>query len=175
MERKVQDLNRYLPMIYGTLLVLGGIAVTVVAFWLLIRQGAGVVERHGLHRERFRDLARYDAETAMRGVSNALCDIADGAQARAVKSARSLAVLIDPENPKAAFALATDYYGAKRFAEARDLLERALPLFEQSLEAAQHRDALPGDTAEQAGGRQGELYKMIERAVDMYEDCMGRV
>jgi len=134
-----------------------------------------LVERNGLHRERFRDLARYDAETAMRGVSNALSDIADGARGRTVKSARSLAVLIDPENPKAAFALAADYYGAKRFAEARDLLERALPLCEQMLAATQEREALPGDTAEQTEKRHGELYKMIERAVDMYEDCMGRV
>jgi tetratricopeptide (TPR) repeat protein len=235
MERDVMDLDRYLPMIDGNLLALGGIAVAVVMFWLLIRKGAGgtaaelrgaykkivksevaewqrpymllatrerwhelresflmelasrlmdidkviefivLAERHGLHRDRFRDLAPYDAETAMRGVSNALSDIADGARGRTAKSTRSLAVLIDPDNPRAALALATDYYGAKRFKDALDLLERALPLFEETLKTAQQRDALPGDLVEDAGERHGELYEMLERAVDMYEDCMGRV
>jgi len=229
------DLDRYLSMIDGDVMALGGVALAVVVLWLLIRKAGGgtaaelraaykkivkadvpdwqrpymllatrerwhelresflmelasrlmdidkviefivLIERHGLHRERFRDLASYGAETAMKGVSNALCDIAAEARGRTAKSARSLAVLIDSENPQAALALATEYHGAKRFAEARDLLERALPLFEQSLEAAQQRDALPGDPLDQVDERHGELYEMLERAVDMYEDCMGRV
>lgn len=142
-------------------------ADTVIEFVVL-------AERHGLHRERFRDLAGYGAETAMKGVSNALCDIAAGARGQPAKSARSLAVLIDSENPRAALALASEYHGAKRFAEARDLLERALPLFERTLEEAQQRDALPGDPLDQVDERHGELYQMLERAVDMYEDCMER-
>ena len=228
------DLDHYLRMIDGNLLALGGVALAIVVFWLLIRRGAGgtaaelhaaykkiakadvaewqrpyvllatrerwhelresflmelasrlmdkdkviefivLAERHGLHRERFRSLASYDGEAAMRAVSNALSDLADGARGRTAKSARTLAVMIDPDNPKAALALAADYYGAKRFEDALGLLERALPLCEQALEAAQQRGALPGDTAEQAGERHGELYEMLERAVHMYEDCRGR-
>ena len=140
---------------------------TVIEFVVL-------AERHGLHRERFRELARCGEEAAMRGVSNALCDIAEGARGRAAKSARSLAVLVDSENPKAALALAAEYHGAKRFAEAQDLLERALPLFEQTLEEARRRDALPGDPLDRLDNRHREIYKMLERAVDLYEDCMGR-
>jgi tetratricopeptide (TPR) repeat protein len=235
MERDMMDLDRYLSMIDGNLVPLGGLALAVVVIWLLIHKGAGggtaaelraaykkivkadvpewqrpymllatrerwhdlresflmelasrlmdvdkviefivLAERHGLHRERFRDLASYSAETAMKGVSNALCDIAEGARGRAAKSARSLAMLIDSENPKAALALATEYHGAKRYAEARDLLERALPLFEQTLEEARRRDALPGDPLDGVDERHVELYEMLERAADMYEDCMER-
>jgi hypothetical protein len=140
---------------------------TVIEFVVL-------AERHGLHRGRFRELADTGTETAMTGVSNALCDIAEGTGGRAAKSARSLAVLIDPENPKAALALAAEYHGAKRFAEARDLLERALPLFEQTLREARQRDALPGDPLDEVEERHGELYAMLKRAVDIYEDCAGR-
>jgi hypothetical protein len=235
MERDVMDLDRYLPMIDGDLLALGGVAVAFVVFWLLIRRGGGgtaaelrtaykkivkadvpewqrpymllatrerwhdlresflmelasrlmdkdniiefivLAERHGLHRERFRSLARDGDEAAMRGVSNALSDLGDDARGRAVKSARSLAVMVDPDNPKAAIALAAYYHGAKQFKDALGLLERALPLCEQALEAALQRDALPGDPAGQAAERHGELVGMFERAVDMYEDCMGRV
>jgi hypothetical protein len=142
-------------------------ADTVIEFVVL-------AESHGLHRERFRELERCGADTAMRGVSNALCDIADGARKRTAKSARSLALSIDAENPKAALALAGEYHGAKRFAEARDLLERALPLFERSLEEARRRDALPGDPLDHTNDHHGELNEMVKRAVDMYEDCVGR-
>jgi tetratricopeptide (TPR) repeat protein len=235
MDLDVIDLGRYLPMIDGDILALGGIAVAVVVFWLLIRKGAGgtaaqlraaykkivkadvpewrrpyallatrerwhrlpedflmelasrlmdkdnviefivLAERHGLHRERLPGLAGYESEWAMRAVSNALAELADGARGSTAKSARSLAVMVDPDNPKAAIALAADYYGAKRFADALGLLERALPLCEQAVEAAQQRGALPGDTAEQSEERHGELYAMFERAVDMYEDCVERV
>ena len=140
---------------------------TVIAFIAL-------AETHGLERQVIPGLARNDAGTAMRELSGQLTLVARSLKGKESDALQSFALMIDPENCWANYAVAADCYRAKRYDEAEPLLEQAIDLFKGRLEGAERVDPRALQKDAEGGvvplGRE-EMWQFFKRAQRMYRDC----
>lgn len=141
-------------------------------------QFIALAEKHGLERQVIPGLARNDAGTAMRELSGQLTLVARSLKSKEADTIQSLALMIDPENCWANYAVAADSYSAKRYDDAVPLLEDAIALFKQRLEGAERIDARA--LAKDAEGEvvplgREEMWKFFKRAQRMYKDCQNKL
>jgi len=123
----------------------------------------------------FAQLAKSDADKAMRRLSTFLTDFADALPEPKLVAMLGFAVRIDPENHWALIDLGTAHYAAKRFAQALPLLEQAIPLGQQAM-VELPRDNAPGRAVAARSPRltMERMRNILKVAGEMYRDCAER-
>ncbi len=132
-----------------------------------------LAEKHKLEQHQIPRIAKNDAGTALRALSEELAAFAGRLRPRQAEMAYNLASMIDPSNARAMYGLAKACYAGKRYEEAKSLFEQAIPLCEAVLETAKRLDVrtLRRDSEDAPE----DMETIFEKAQEMYEDCLKRV
>ncbi len=137
-----------------------------------------IAERHGLQRRQLPRIARkYKTGTAMRVVA-ALLNGLKSRQPGDTRTASSLAMRIDGDDPRSVLKLATDCYLMACYKEALPLLVLGISLCRKLLDGqgvAAGSNAGRKGRGREAGLASAELQARLKRALEMYEDCLARV
>ena len=136
-----------------------------------------LAERHGLERGRLRKIAKaHGPESAMQAVAALLIDLGRKRPGEA-EAALSLAMRLDPQDPRAVLRLAAGHYAAKHYKTALPLLELGISLCRKVVEGSGRapESDVGGVARRAAGRRQGELKALLESSMEMYEICLERV
>ena len=137
-------------------------------------------ERHGLQRRRLPRIAgKYKTEAAMRAVAVLLNGL-KSRQPGDTRTASSLAMRIDAEDPRSVLKLATDCYLMECYKEAMPLLVLGISLCRKLLDGPGQGGAAGRDGGRKGRGRHAgpagaELRARLKRALVMYNDCLARV
>lgn len=126
-----------------------------------------LVETHRLLKGSLGRLDGADIDADIRAVAACMAEFAGKHPSDAAASLR-IAARIDPDNFHVVLGLAGDHFGAGRYQEALQLLERGIPIC---------RDAVENPDTGASGspaGADDSLRRLLQKSMDMYEACLAR-
>jgi tetratricopeptide (TPR) repeat protein len=141
-----------------------------------------LAERHGLERKELPAIAKkFGTEAAVRAVALRLAELAKQRPAQA-ETALSLAVRLDPDDPRLVLDLAAKHYTAERYKDAMPLFEQGIALCRQVLLAPLPTLATAGDGSPDAlraqlavEQRRKKAEQLLQSSTEQYEVCLDRV
>lgn len=124
-----------------------------------------IVEAHRLLKGALGELDGADVEADVKAIAASIAGLA-GKTPDDVAGLLRIVARIDPDNFLAVLALAGDHFGAGRYQQALQLLERGIPICREAVEN-------PGvvATGSSAGAGDG-MRQLLQKSMEMYEACL---